>query len=89
MPVAFDMCKTLLRVNFTQVQCFSLHVARITEEKCVLSYLDCGDVLRPKQKFTMLEMQDRSFMFKLLQLIFGAVPAALFLIWRTASIGAY
>lgn len=46
-------------------------------------------LLRPKQRFAVFETQDKPFMFKLLLLILGAVPVALFLIWRIASIGDY
>lgn len=46
-------------------------------------------LLRPKQRFAIFEMQDKPFMFKLLLLVLGAIPVALFLIWRIAGIGDY
>lgn len=55
----------------------------------VCTVVHTGGVLRPKQRFALFEMQDGPFMFKLLLLILGAVPVALFLIWRIASIGDY
>lgn len=46
-------------------------------------------LLRPKQRFAIFEMQDKPFVFKLLLLILGAIPVALFPIWRIAGIGDY
>lgn len=68
--------KTLFRLIFTQLQCFALYAASIMEETYALSYLDY-DVLRPKHRLAIFEMQDRPFMFKLLLLVLGVVPVAL------------
>lgn len=46
-------------------------------------------LLRPNWRFAIFEIQNKPFMFRLLLLILGAVPVALFLIWRTASRGDY
>lgn len=66
------------------VLCFACSKDYRRKVSTVLSLL-----LRPKPRFAIFEIQDKPFMFKLLLLILGAVPVALFLIWRIISVGYY